>query len=67
MQLYGVLGIIVGVTFALEGILGAPGAAFAVTGVLVGAIYGVLGVAWYGGRGSQRDRDRDRNRDEGAG
>jgi hypothetical protein len=45
---YAVLGTLVGVAFALEGILGAPPTAFAVTAVLVSAAYSLT---WLTGLG----------------
>ena len=53
-RVYAVLGVLVGVTFALEGILGAPPPAFAVTAVVSGALYSL---AWITGIG-RPDGDR---------
>ncbi|HVQ90093.1 MAG TPA: hypothetical protein VMU51_03565 [Mycobacteriales bacterium] len=59
-RVYAVLGTLVGVTFALEGILGAPPTAFAVTAVVVGALYSLT---WLTGVGRPPGRSLGRGDD----
>lgn len=47
-QLYAGLGILTGITFAVEGILSAPGSVFVATRVIVGGPYALLAVFWRG-------------------
>ena len=56
-RVYAILGTLVGLTFALEGILGAPPTAFAVTGVVVGAVYPLI---WLTGIARPPGRPRGR-------
>lgn len=65
-RVYAVLGVLVGVTYALEGILGAPPTAFAVTAVVTGALYSLTWLTGLGRpdrpavEGGNRDRGRNR-------
>lgn len=53
-----ILAILIGATFALEGILHAPGVVFAVTGVLAGAVYALVGVLGWGVAPGGAERER---------
>jgi hypothetical protein len=63
-RVYAVLGVLVGLAFALEGILGAPPTAFAVTAVASGALYSLTWITGIGRPGAGRpEMDGGRSRD----